>query len=67
MRTWTNHHQCATCKFWGGQRSVQKDPREVEYSGLGTCASPKNSYRAKKLSGNTNVSGCWECWECLKE
>jgi len=62
-----NSKGCATCEYWGGQRTVDRNPKWVEIptsSEKGICQGP-GPYRSKEMS---NITSCraYKTWRYLQ-
>lgn len=60
----TATRKCATCRFWGGTRSVSADRKTVVASGKGTCNNPKSPAYGKQTRPDQGAA-VWERWEAL--
>ena len=62
---WAHKHDCGTCRYWMGERTIAHDPRVVEcaYGTKGLCTGPSRSCRGRQTYAGTH---CGErCWEIL--
>ncbi len=71
MNYWANKHQCVSCQYWDGERSVCHDSRVVEApSGAkGICRGNNRQYRGKQVASGLYIGGerCYCMWYCLSE
>ena len=77
MTYWAHSHQCVSCQYWNGPRSIHSDPRVVEApSGAkGTCMGNSRSYRGKEVSAGLHIGSaghggpldCYRMWDALSE
>ena len=68
---WVHNHQCVSCQYWAGSRSVKSDPRLVESpSGAkGTCMGLNSSYRNRMVDGSVHIGGerCYSRWYAVRD
>ena len=57
--------RCATCEFWGGQRHVSADRKNVTAAGTGFCNNAKSPMYQKKTPHDHMMSETWKKWDAL--
>lgn len=60
----TARQKCATCRFWGGARTLSADKASVIASGKGTCNNPKSPAYQKQTRPDQGAP-VWERWDAL--
>jgi hypothetical protein len=57
---------CATCVFWGGERRISTDGKNVTTTGLGWCNNPASpNYQKLTTPDHGPMSGIWRRWDAL--
>lgn len=56
---------CATCEFWGGQRRVSEDGKEITVGWLGWCNNPDSANYQKLTSPEHGPMDVWKKWSVL--
>ena len=68
---WVHKHECVSCQYWDGPRSVKSDSRVVEssYGAKGTCMGPNSSYRGRMVDSGLHIGGerCYRRWSAVSE
>ena len=59
---------CATCRFWGGMRRVDKDKSEIATQSMGWCNNPDSPNYSKLTQADHQMKkpGIWEKWSVLE-
>lgn len=58
-------NRCATCNFWGGERRVSADGKELTVGGLGWCNNPDSPNYLKLTSPEHGPMDMWRKWSVL--
>ena len=56
---------CASCEFWGGQRRVSEDGKEITVGGLGWCNNSESPNYQKLTSPEHGPMETWRKWSVL--
>jgi hypothetical protein len=58
---------CATCRFWGGMRRLDKDKSEITAQSMGWCNNPDSPNYSKLTQADHQMKkpGIWEKWSVL--
>jgi hypothetical protein len=57
---------CATCVFWGGERRISVDGKNVTTMGLGSCNNPASpNYQKLTTPDHGPMTGVWRKWGAL--
>ena len=70
MTYWAKNRECATCEFWGGPRTLTKNPCVVEAKAWvkGICTGQSRRFRGREVSCAYRVTdGCYVKWKFLAD
>lgn len=57
--------KCATCAFWGGQRTISEDRRNVQVYSFGTCNNQSSPMYRSTTSAEHGPMDVWVKWPAL--
>jgi hypothetical protein len=61
----TLESRCATCVYWGGQRSVSEDKTQVHVRSFGTCNNSESPMFGQTTSPEHGPMRVWAKWPAL--
>lgn len=57
--------KCATCSYWGGQRTLSNDREEVQVFSFGVCNNQNSPMYQTTTSAEHGPMDVWEKWPAL--
>lgn len=62
----TLQSRCATCVYWGGQRSVNSEKTQVHVRSFGTCNNSESPMFGQTTSPEHGPMNVWSKWPALE-
>ncbi len=58
-------NKCATCAFWGGQRTISEDRKSVHVHSSGSCNNKASPMYRTTTSAEHGPMDVWEKWSAI--